>query len=156
MFLFPETRKIGGKTNLGLDLLFAVTEVIVRQHRDHHTAGVPKSELEGVAVVVKLVWIFIVHPIPNLPLGRLVFGRKIEHLFGGAGEVRGNNDAPCVSGPIFDVEAGVVFRKERIACISENAFDKIEVGHASPGSKKAHLHGFLPNVSLYSRANHWP
>ena len=50
-----------------------------------------------------------------------------------AGQMRSEDDAAGVAGPVLDVEAGVVLRQVRIAAVAEDALDEIQV--ATPGCR---------------------
>ena len=120
MFLFGEAEQIGGVADLRFYFLLAVAVVVVRDDGDHHAAMVARADLEGLAVVVDLVGIAPAHAVAFLPGGGLGHMRQAERGFIHTDQVRRQDHAAGVAGPVRDVESGVVFGQVRIAGIAED------------------------------------
>src|SRR5689334_3423122 len=109
VLLFREAIEIGGEPDLGFDLFLAIAEVVVGDDRDNHAGGVAGSDLEGLPVVVELVFTGPAHAVALLAVGGLVNVGETEIAFSYLREVRGEDDATGVTGPMGRVEGGVVF-----------------------------------------------
>ena len=81
MFLLRKTKEVGRKSDLRLDLFFAVTKIVVCNHRDHTALFIAAGELEGAAIIVELILILPAHAITHLTLGGLAEMRQTEILF---------------------------------------------------------------------------
>src|ERR1700728_4532839 len=106
--------KVCGVADLLFNFLFAVPEIIVRDDRHDNAALVASGDFESAAVVVTFVFVFPTHPVAPLAFGRVPPMRQSQGLLGRAYQMWRENDAPRVSGPMFNVEACVVFRKKGI------------------------------------------
>ena len=72
VLLLGEPEEVGRVGDLRLDLLLAVPEVVVGDHRDDDAVLVPGTDLEGLAVVVEVVLVFPAHAIATLAFGGVV------------------------------------------------------------------------------------
>ena len=156
MLLLGIAEEIGRHPELRFNLFFAVSEIVVGNNRHHHTALVARRDLESCAIVVDFIRRFPAHPVAPLALGCLVPGRQSKFRLGQLVEVRSQNDAARVPGPMFGIERGIVIREIRITGIAENAFDKVEIANQAARHKKAHLHTFLRRHSRHLGADHRP
>ena len=156
MLLLGIAEKIGRHPELRFDLLFAVAKVVVGNDRHHHTALVARRDLESCAVIVNFIRRFPAHPVAPLALGRFAPGRQSELGLGQLVEVRGQDDAAGVPGPMFGVERGIMVREIRITRIAENALDKVEIANQAARHEEAHLHTFLRRHSGHLGADHRP
>ena len=154
MLLLRIAEEVGRHAELRFDLLFAIAEVVVGNDRHHHTTLVTCRDLEGRAIVVDFVRRLPAHPVAPLTLGCFVPRRQAEFRLGQLVEVRGQNDAARVAGPMLGIESGIVVGEIRIARIAENAFDKVEIADQSARHKEAHLHAFLRRHSRHPGADH--
>ena len=155
MFLFDATHQVGSVTDLSFDFFLAVAEIVVSDDRDDHTFVCPAGHLECIAVVVKFGLVFPAHPIAFLPISCLADVRKSDFSFGQARQLRCQDDAAGVTRPVFDIQAGIVDRNERIARISEDGFDKVQVADERTGREESHLHRLFGAVSGDSRSHDW-
>ena len=67
--------------------------------------------------------------------------------------MRSDDYTTSVPGPVLDIQTGIVLGEKGIACIAENTFHEIKVGHATAGSKKPHLKRLFPDETLHARAD---
>ncbi len=102
------------------------------------------ADLEGRAVVVELVRIAPAHAVAALAFGGPVEVRQAEASFFDSDEMRREDHAAGVAGPVGDVERGVVFGQMRIAAVAEDRFDEIEIADQAAGSEEADLHRLRP------------
>ncbi len=100
------------------------------------------GELERIAAVVFFVLVAPAHAVSALTGGGLVIVRQAEIFLLQAGDVRREDDAAGVAGPMQAIERGVVFRQIGIAAVAKNAFDKIEIADQTAGHEEARFHGF--------------
>ena len=156
VFLLGVAEEVGRHAELRFDLLLAVAEVVVRNDRDHHPALVARRDLERRAVVVEFIFRLPAHPVAPLPLGGILPPGQSELRFGQPVEMRGENDAARVAGPMRRVQTGIVFRQIRVARVAEDALDEIQIAHQSAGHEKAHLHRLLGGGTGHFRTNHRP
>src|ERR1700733_1293570 len=136
-----EAEEVCSEADLRLHFLLAVTVVVVRNHGDDHALLIASADLEGLAVVVKLVGVAPAHAVAALARGGFRRARQAERGFFHADQMRSQNYAAGVAGPVSDVESGIVFRQVGVAGVAENRFDEIEIAHQAAGSEKARLHG---------------
>ena len=129
VLFLDQSEEVGRKTNLGFDLFFAVTEVVIRDERHDDPGGIPRGQFEGVSVVVELSRVAPAHAVSTLTLAGLVLMRKSDFFFGEPIEVRSQNHASGMSTPMLGIEGGVIFREQRVSGIAEDALDEVEVGY---------------------------
>ena len=141
MLLLGEPEEIRGVADLRLHFLFAVAVIIVREDGDHDAAMIPGAELESGAFVIKLVRTGPAHTVAPLAVRGVVHMRQTQRGFLHADEMRGEDHAAGVAGPVGHVESRVVFREMRIAAIAEDTFDEIEIADQAAGSEEARFHG---------------
>src|SRR5664279_5388164 len=72
VFLLAQAVKVRRVADLRLDLLFAITKIIVRDDRYNHAGLVAAGELERLAVVVKFPLVLPAHAVAALAFGGLV------------------------------------------------------------------------------------
>ena len=156
MLLLRETVKVGGESNLGLHLFFAVPEVIISDGGDHPTGGIAAGDFKCAAFVVEFVFFFPAHSVAFLTLGCLGDLREPEFFLGGSNEVRRENDATGMPGPMLGVESGIVARKEGVASIAEDRLNEIEIADEIARRKEAHLQSFFADEALYFGDNNRP
>src|SRR5262249_25042840 len=113
----------------------------------------PASKLECAAVVIELLLILPAHAVAPLPVGGLLPIRQARVLLSDSGELRGENYAARVTGPMPGIEAGVVFRQIGIPAIAENVFDEIQVTDEIARSEETNLHPLFGRESRHFRAN---
>ncbi len=141
MLFFTHSVKVRSKTDLRFDFFLAVAVIVIGNDRDHHPTMIAARHFERASFVVGLVLSGPAHALVLLRLGRFRHVRQPQRLLGNPGYMRGNDHAPCVAGPVLDVESGVVLRQIRVAPIAENAFDEIEIAYKTSRSEEANLHG---------------
>ena len=143
VFFLAQAVQVGREADLGFDFLLAVAVIVVGDHRDHHAAVVAAADLEGIPVVIEFVFAFPAHAVAALALGGVALVRQAQRGFlHRPHQVRRQNHATCVAGPVHHVERGVVFGKVRIPRIPEDRFDEVEIAHQAGRREKAYLHGF--------------
>src|SRR5699024_377578 len=120
VLLLNQAEAVGGVAALGLDLLLAVPEVVVCDHRDDHAALVTHAQLEGGGAVVELVLVAPALAVAALALGGVVVVGQAKVLLAELGQVGGQDDGAGVPGPGRRVEGGVVVGKERVPGIAED------------------------------------
>ena len=143
VLLLHAAEEVGRVPDLGLDLLLAVAEVVVRDDGDDDAALVASHALEGLAVVVELVLALPALAVAALTLGGLLPGGQAQLLLGQGGQVRGEDDAAGVAGPGLRGQGGVVLRQVGVAAVAEDALDEVQVGDQAAGGDEADLHGAL-------------
>ena len=139
--------------DLGLDLLLAVAEVVVGDHRHDHAASVPGTDLEGAPAVVQLVLLLPAHPVAHLPVGGLAHVGQPERLLRQPGQVRGEDDAAGVAGPGLRGQGRVVLGQVGVAPTAEDALHEVEVGDHATGHDEAGLHPLLAHGAGYLWGN---
>ena len=136
MFLLCPPQQVCRETDLCFDILFAVTKIIVSNQGNHDPGGIPASHFETTSVIVNLALIFPAHSVPFLQIGCVLYVREAQFFFSQRHQVRGKNDATCVSGPMKWIQRCIILRKIRITCIPKNRFNKIKVGDQATRNKK--------------------
>ncbi len=101
------------------------------------------ATLNGAAAVVGLRFVGPAHAVAPLPLGGLADMRQAQVLLPDAHQVRRQDDAAGVAGPVQRIERRVVFRQVRIAAVAENALHEIEVADQAAGREKPDFHGLF-------------
>ena len=153
VFLLAQTEQIGRVTDLRLDLFLAVTEIIVGDDGDDDAGFVAAGQLERAAVVVQFVLFFPAHAVAALAWRGLVEVREADGFFRGLDQMRREDDAAGVAGPMLRVERGVIFRQQRITAVAENAFHEIQVAHQVARHEEADLHRLLRRETGNFRAD---
>ena len=143
VLLLHAAEEVGRVPDLGLDLLLAVAEVVVRDDGDDDAALVAGHALEGLAAVVELGLVLPALAVAALALGGLLPGGQAQLLLGQGGQVRGEDDAAGVAGPGLRGQGGVVLRQVGVAAVAEDALDEVQVGDQAAGGDEADLHGAL-------------
>ena len=128
---------------LRLHLFFAVAEIVVSDDGDDDAGFVAAGQLEGVAAVVNFVLFFPTHPIAALAFRGLVEMRQADGFFRHLNQMRREDDAAGVAGPMFAVERGVIFRQQRVAAVFKNRFDEIEIANEVARHEETDFHRFL-------------
>ena len=148
VFLLDAAEQVRREVDLGLDFLFAVAVVVVRDQRHHDALLVAGRDLEGVAVVVALVGGAPALVVAPLPLRGVVPVRQAGGLLGQRGQVRGEDDVARVAGPVFDVRPGVVLRQERVARVAEDALHEVQIAGQVAGGEELDLHRLFRRDAL--------
>ena len=110
VLFFGKTKQVGRITDLGLHLLFAVTEIIVGDEGHHHPAGVAGAELKGGTFIVDLVLGLPAHAVAALARRREIPMRQTERNLGYIHEMRSQNHAAGMPRPTINIESGIVLR----------------------------------------------
>ena len=153
VLLLDQSEEVGRKTDLGFDLLFAVTEVVVRDECHDHPGGIPRGQFEGVPVVIELPRVAPTHAVSTLTLAGLVPMRKSHFLLCESIQVRSQDHASGVSAPMLGIEGGVIFWEQRVAGITEDALDEIEVRHQRSGDEETNFHALARHHARNLRAD---
>ncbi len=82
-------------------------------------------------------------PFVALAVGGLVPVGQAEFLLGQSDQVRGEDDAAGVSGPVLHVQAGVALGQMGIAAIAEDALHEIQVADQVARREEADFHGLF-------------
>ena len=144
VLLLAQAEQVRRVADLRLDLLLAVAEIVVGDDRDDDAGLVAAGELERLAVVVKFPFVLPAHAVAALAFGGLVPVRQAGGFLGHLRQMRRENDAAGVAGPMFHVQAGVVLRQDRIAAVAEDALDEIQVADQAARREETDLHASSP------------
>jgi hypothetical protein len=155
VFFLAEPEEVGGEADLALHLLLAVAVIVVGNQGDDDAAPVAADQLECAAVVVRLAFLPPAHAVAPLPLGGLIEMRKPQFLLPDAHNMGSQNHTAGVSGPMQDVQRGIVFRQIGIAAVAEDGLHEIQIADQIARREEANLHG-LGRVCPGGRANHGP
>ena len=153
MLFLAAAEQVRRITDLRLDLLLAVAEVVIRDQCHDDATVIAAHQLEGVTVVVALVRVTPAHAIPALPGRGCIEMRQTDLGLAQFRQVRCENDAAAVPGPVIDIEGGVILRQVRVTGIAEDRLDKIQVGHQASGGEYADLHVFRRQHARHFRAH---
>ena len=156
MFLLGQAEQIGGIADLGLDLFLAIAEIIVRQDRDDHAAGIARGDLERCPVVVRFALIAPAHAVGALARRRGVRVRQTEFLLGETDQMWRQDHAAGMPRPVVDVQPRIVGRKHRVAAVAEDALDEIQVADQGAGREKTDFHALFRLASGNFRTHHGP
>ena len=156
VLLLRQAEEIGGEADLGLHLLLAVAVIVVRQDGEDDPGAVPRRDLEGVALVVALFGIAPAHPIRALARRGVVPVGQTQLLLGQARQVRGQQHAARMAGPVVHVQGGVELRQEGVAAVAEDALHEVQVGDQIPRGEEADLHVLLRLEAGDLRAHQGP
>jgi hypothetical protein len=143
VLFFAHPEKIGRETDLGFDLLLAIPVVVVRDDRDHDAAVIAAADLESSSSVIKLIRLAPAHAVAFLPLGGIGLPREPQVRLLHPDNVRRDDHAAGVAGPVQSVQRGIVLGQVGIAGISENRFHEIQVAHQRSRRKESDLHGLF-------------
>jgi len=69
------------------------------------------------------------------------------------GQVRREDDAAAVPGPVVDIEGGIILRQVRVAGIAEDGLDEIQVGYQAARGEHADLHVFCGQHPRHFRSH---
>ena len=97
------------------------------------------------------------HAVAALAIRGIVHMRQAERGFLHADQMRSEDHAAGVAGPVGHVESRIIFREMRVAAVAEDPFDEIEIAHQAAGSEEARLHGSRRVASggrTHKRAKH--
>jgi len=142
MLFFTAAVQVGRIADMGFDFLFAVAEIVVGNNGHNHALHVAAHQFKRLAVVVQFVFLLPAHAVFALALGRIVNMGQAEIFFPAMYQMRRQDDAAGMACPMLNIQGGIVFGQERVACVAENGLDKIQVGDQSAGGEKAHFQGF--------------
>ena len=156
MLFFAKAKQVGGVADLGFDLLLAVAEIVVGDDGDDNPAFVTAGQFESQAVIVEFALLFPAHAVAALTLGGVLPDAAAQLFLGELRQVRRQDDAASVAGPVFRIQSGIIFRKKRVAGVSEDAFDKIEVADEAARRQESDLHRFFRGESRHFRTNDRP
>jgi len=141
VLLLSVTVQVGSKAEVRLDLLLAVTKVVISDDGKDDTLLGTKAHLEGLAVVIALILGLPAHALSTLLLGGLVPLGETKRLLGDLVEVRSHDDETSVAGPVKRIKGGIVLRKEWITSIAKDGLEEVEAADKTAGSKAEDLHG---------------
>ena len=79
--------------------------------------------------------------------------RKSHFLLCQSIEVRSQDHASGVSAPMFGIKGGIIFWEQRVAGITENALDEIEVRHQRSGDEETNFHALARHHARNLRAD---
>ena len=108
VLLFSQPEKVGGVADLGLDFLLAVAVIVVGNDGDDDAALVARGDLERCAIVIQLVLVLPAHAVSPLARGGVVPVGQAQCFLGEAGQVRRQNHAAGVAGPMIDIQSRIV------------------------------------------------
>ena len=135
MLFLAESKEVGGETDLGFDLLLAITEVIVGDDRDNHSAFIAASHLESDPVIVELLLVVPAHAVAPLALGGDIPVWQTKLFLGDLDQVRRENDAAGVPGPVLGVQPGIVLRQKGLPAFPKMLSTKSRLLTRLPGAR---------------------
>src|SRR5690348_16420934 len=151
MLFLTKSKQVGGIAYLGFDLFLAVPEIIIGDGGNDDPAFVAKGQFKSHAIVVKLALLFPARTIAPLPLAGFLPARQTQLFLRKLREVGRQDYAAGVASPVFRIQSGVIFRKEVIAGVAKNAFDKIEVADEAARRQASDLHRFFGREPWHCR-----
>jgi len=125
---------------LCLDLLLAITKVVICNDAEDNTLLGTIKYLERLSVVILFALVLPAHALFSLLFSGILPTRKTKLLLGDIIEMRSHDDETSVTSPVFRIKASIVLGKERISGIAENAFDEIEARDKRAGSQAKDFH----------------
>ena len=75
--------------------------------------------------------------------------RQAKLLFGETDQVRGEDDAAGMAGPVIDIQCGVELSQVRVTTVTENTLHEIQVTDQVAGCKETDFHGFFRILAGY-------
>ena len=140
VLFLAKSKQVGRIAYLGFDLFLAVPEVVVGDDGDDYTALVTAGQFESQAVILEFALLFPAGTIAALTLAGVLPARQTQLFLCKLREVGRQDYAASVAGPVFRIQSGIILRKEGVAGISENTFDKIEVADEAARRQESDLH----------------
>src|SRR5271166_5719407 len=156
VLFLTKAKQVSREAYLSFDLLLAIAEIVVGDHGDDNPAFVTEGQFESHAVIVEFALLFPTCMVAALTLGGLLPRRESQLFFGKLRQVRRQDDATGVAGPVFWIQSGIIFREKRVAGVSEDTFNKIEVANEAAGRQESNLHRFFRGESRHFRTNDRP
>mmetsp|Transcript_988 Transcript_988/g.1878 ORF Transcript_988/g.1878 Transcript_988/m.1878 type:complete len:488 (+) Transcript_988:1829-3292(+) len=139
MLFLGKTMHVGGVPELGLDLLLAVSEVVVGDDSEGDSTSVAARQLERAALVVQVVVLLVVHAILDLALVRLRLVGEAKLLGIHAEDVRSEDHAARDTSPVLRVKSSVVFSEVGVVAVAKDGLDEVKVGSARSRDEEASL-----------------
>ena len=140
VFLLAQAKKIRREADLRFDLFLAIAEIVVRDDRHHRARGIAGAQFERLAAIVAFRLGLPAHAVAALAFRGLFEREQTKRLFGQLDQMRREDHATGVAGPMLRIQARVVFRQVGIAAVAENRLHEIEVAHQSARGEKPDLH----------------
>jgi len=127
VLFFSQPNEVGGETDLGLHLFFAVAEVVIGDSCDDSARCIAASEFESAAIVIEFVFLFPAHAVTLLALGGVSDVGQAKFFLRGAHQVRGKDNATAGACPMLRIEGGIIISNKGVASVAKNRFDEVEV-----------------------------
>src|SRR5271165_1821053 len=156
VLFLAKAKQVSRKAYLSFDLLLTVAEIVVCNDGDDDPAFVTEGQFESQAVIVEFALLFPTCVVAALTLGGLFPARESQLFLGKLRQVRRQDYAAGVASPVFWIQSGIIFRKKRVAGVSEDTFHKIEVADEAAGRQESDLHRFFRGESRHFRTNDRP
>mmetsp|Transcript_116776 Transcript_116776/g.371626 ORF Transcript_116776/g.371626 Transcript_116776/m.371626 type:complete len:345 (+) Transcript_116776:1570-2604(+) len=153
--LFLCAEKVACETQLRLDLLFAVAEIVVCDQGHENAAARPHAYLECGPVIVVLLRIFPRHAVASLALRGFVPMWKPDVPLQQKKQLRGEDDATRVPTPMLNIEGSVVLGKAGFPCIAEDRLNKVNIRDHGSRRHEPNLHAFFRCEARHFGANQW-
>src|ERR1700693_5859190 len=156
MLFLTESIQVRSVADLGFDLLLAITEVVVGNDRDNHSAFIAAGQLESQAVIIEFSLVVPAHAVAAVTLRGGIQVRQTELFLSDLCQVRRENNATSVPGPVISIQPGIVLRQKRVAGVSKDALNEIEIADETARHDKPDLHRFFRGESRHFRTDDWP
>ena len=101
MLFLRKSKKVRRIADLGFDLFLAITEIVIGDDRDNHSAFIAACHFESHAIVVKFLLVFPAHPVAALAFGGDLQVWQTQLSLCDFGEVRREDDATGVASPVL-------------------------------------------------------
>ena len=82
--------------------------------------------------------------------------RQSQFFFRHLDQVRRENHATGMAGPMLRIQARIIFRKEWIARVSEDGFDEIQIAYQTSRCEEPNLHRLLQSNTRHFRTDGGP
>src|SRR5271165_3695899 len=156
VLFLAKAKQVSREAYLSSDLLLAVAEIVVGNDGDDDPAFVTAGQFESQAVIVEFALLFPTCAVAALTLGGILPRRESQLFLGKPRQVRRQDYAAGVASPVFWIQSGIIFREKRVAGVSEDTFNKVEVADKAAGRQESDLHRFFRGESRHCRTNDRP
>ena len=136
VLFLAEAEQVGGVADLRFDFFLAIAEIVVGDDRDDHAAAIAAGQFESVSAVVELRLLRASTCRRGAALCGGVVMRQAEIFLLEPGEVRRQDHAAGVAGPVHGIQRGVVFGKIGSPPLPKMHSTKSRLLTRLPGAKK--------------------
>ena len=148
VFFFDAAEQICRITDLSFDFLLTIAKVVVRDQRDDDAFGRAAGEFERCAAVVEFVFRLPAHAVFTLSFRSIVVVWESDVLLAKCQQMRSQDHAAGVACPMIDIQPGVIRRQKRVASVTEDRFDKVQIANQRTRREESDLHAFFGTDAL--------